>query len=77
VQKKINLQKVQIIQSFRLHLFTEKKIPSEFHFGNLIYIDESMIKLKRKSSLKQYMPLNPIKKGYKVWLLTDSMTGYL
>ncbi|KAL0879758.1 hypothetical protein ABMA27_003470 [Loxostege sticticalis] len=40
-------------------------------------IDESMILFKGRSSMKQYMPLKPIKRGYKVWCRCDSYTGYL
>ncbi|CAG5033770.1 unnamed protein product [Parnassius apollo] len=40
-------------------------------------IDESMILFKGRSSMKQYMPLKPIKRGYKVWCRCDSKTGYL
>lgn len=40
-------------------------------------IDESMIQFKGMSSLKQYMPLKPIKRGYKVWTRADSGTGYV
>ncbi|XP_040075476.1 piggyBac transposable element-derived protein 3-like [Ixodes scapularis] len=40
-------------------------------------IDESMIPFKGLSSLKQYMPMKPMKRGYKVWCSTDSETGYL
>ena len=36
-----------------------------------------MIKFKRRSSLKQYLPLKPIKRGYSVWCLCDPITGYL
>ena len=36
-----------------------------------------MIKFKGRSSIKQYLPLKPIKRGYKVWCLCDSITGYL
>lgn len=38
-------------------------------------VDESMIKFKGRSSLKQYMPKKPIKRGYKVWVLADK-SGY-
>ncbi|GFU62430.1 piggyBac transposable element-derived protein 4 [Trichonephila clavipes] len=31
-----------------------------------------MIKFKGRSSLKQYMPKKPIKRGYKVWMRCDS-----
>lgn len=40
-------------------------------------IDESMIKFKGKSTMKQYMPKKPIKRGYKCWCRCDSKTGYL
>lgn len=40
-------------------------------------VDEAMIKFKGRSSLKQYMPLKPIKRGYKVWVRSDSRTGYM
>ena len=36
-----------------------------------------MVGLKGRSSLKQYMPLKPTKRGYKVWCLRDSHNGYL
>lgn len=38
-------------------------------------IDESMIRFKGRSSLKQYMPLKPVKRGYKVWVRADE-SGY-
>ncbi|CAG5000205.1 unnamed protein product [Parnassius apollo] len=40
-------------------------------------IDESMIRFKGRSTLKQYMPFKPIKRGYKVWVRADSKTGYV
>ena len=40
-------------------------------------IDEAMILFKGRSSMKQYMPLKPIKRGYKVWVRSDSTTGYV
>ncbi|KAJ8938954.1 hypothetical protein NQ318_019410 [Aromia moschata] len=39
-------------------------------------IDESMIRFKGRSNLKQYMPLKPINRGYRVWLRADS-SGYV
>ena len=35
-----------------------------------------MIKFQGRSSLKQYMPKKPVKRGIKVWVLGDSKTGY-
>lgn len=40
-------------------------------------IDESMIRFKGRSHMKQYMPKKPIKRGYKCWARADSKTGYL
>lgn len=34
-------------------------------------IDESVEKFKGRSSLKQYMPKKPIKRGYKIWMRCD------
>ncbi|XP_055909332.1 piggyBac transposable element-derived protein 4-like [Eupeodes corollae] len=39
-------------------------------------IDESMTKFKGRSSLKQYMPLKPTKRGIKMWLRCDALSGY-
>ena len=52
-------------------------------FSNLISesshqsIDESMVKFKGRSVLKQYLPLKPIKRGVKVWKRCDAKTGYI
>ena len=40
-------------------------------------IDEAMVKFKGRSSLKQYLPLKPIKRGFKVWVRADSINGYV
>ena len=39
-------------------------------------IDEAMIPFKGCSSLKQYVPLKPVKRGFKVWVRADSWNGY-
>ena len=39
-------------------------------------VDEAMMKFKGRSSLKQYMPKKPIKRGYKVWCRCDSHNGF-
>lgn len=36
-----------------------------------ISIDESMVRFKGRSSLKQYNPMQPIKRGYKIWCRAD------
>ena len=40
-------------------------------------IDEAMIKFKGRSTLKQYMPKKPIKRGFKVWVRADSHNGLI
>ena len=38
-------------------------------------IDEAMVPYKGRSSLKQYMPKKPVRRGLKVWMRADSLTG--
>jgi len=48
-----------------------------YKHSNTLAVDESMIAFKGRSSIKQYMPMKPVKRGYKVWCLADSTTGYI
>lgn len=64
------LYKVRPLLSELSRSFATNYLPKEY-----LAIDESMIKFKGRSSLKQYMPKNPVKRGYKVWMLCAS-TGY-
>ena len=48
-----------------------------FDLGKKLTIDEMRIKFKGRSSLKQYIKQKPIKRSYKVWVLTDILTGYV
>ena len=41
-----------------------------------VAVDEAMLKFQGRSSLKQYLPLKPVKRGIKVWVLADSTNGY-
>lgn len=52
---------------------TFKKYREDSHVQS---IDESMTKFKGRSSLKQYMPMKPVKRGIKMWVRADSRTGY-
>lgn len=54
-----------------------EKFKSTFHPSRYLSIDESMIGFKGRSSLKQYLPLKPIKRGFKVWAITCAVTGFL
>jgi len=40
-------------------------------------VDEAMVRYKGRSSMKQYMPKKPIKRGFKIWCLCDANGGYL
>jgi hypothetical protein len=48
-----------------------------YKFGRRGSIDETMVKFKGRSNLKQYLPAKPIKRGYKISSLCDFITGYL
>ena len=39
-------------------------------------VNEAMICCECRMSLKQYMPLKPVKRGIKVWVRADSHNGY-
>ena len=53
-----------------------QKFKSVYSPHKEVAIDEAMIKFTGRSSLKQYMPMKPIKRGIKVWVLGDSSNGY-
>lgn len=50
---------------------------SSYNHSSFLSVDESMIAFKGRSSMKQYMPMKPVKRGYKVWCIADSCTGYV
>ena len=39
-------------------------------------VDDAMIKFQGRSSLKQYLPMKPTKRGIKVWVIRDANNGY-
>ncbi len=53
-----------------------KKFEEIYHPTKNLAVDEAMIKFQGRSFLKQYMPMKPIKRGIKVWVLGDSANGY-
>ena len=61
---------------YKIKNFTEI-LRRNYNFGCCGTIDESMIKFKGRSSIKQYLPLKSIKRDYKVLCLCDPITGYL
>ncbi|XP_036323860.1 piggyBac transposable element-derived protein 2-like [Rhagoletis pomonella] len=63
---------------YKIRPFTEmlrESYKKNYNHTEKIAIDESMIKFKGRSCLKQYMPKKPIKRGYKVWAKCAS-SGY-
>lgn len=54
-----------------------QRFTSVYNHSNRLSVDEAMIPFKGRTSIKQYMPMKPVKRGYKVWCLADSKSGYL
>ena len=54
-----------------------EKCKSLYNPGKIISIDEAMVKFKGRSSIKQYQPLIPIKRGFKVCCRANSTNGYI
>lgn len=52
-------------------------ISKAYEPSSTLSIDECMIAFKERTSLKQYIPMKPIKRGYMVRYLADSKTGYI
>jgi hypothetical protein len=50
---------------------------AEYHPHREISIDEAMIAFKGRSSIKQYMPMKPTKRGFKMWSSCDAYNGYV
>ncbi|XP_051167638.1 piggyBac transposable element-derived protein 4-like [Leptopilina boulardi] len=65
------LYKLRLIIDTLSHTFKSCWNPGKYQS-----IDESMIKFKGRSSLKQYMPAKPIKRGYKSWTRSDE-SGFI
>ena len=48
-----------------------------YHPHKDVSIDEAMIPFKGRSSMKQFMPNKPVKRGFKVWVRADATNGYI
>jgi hypothetical protein len=66
----------RLFKVFDFICLLKRNFQENFVLGTNICIEESMIKFKGRSSLKQYLPSKPIKRGYKVWCLANFVTGY-
>ena len=56
--------------------YVTKKCNEVYSPSKEVTVDEAMIKFQGRCSLKQYLPMKPIKRGIKVWVLADARTGY-
>ena len=45
--------------------------------SSVMAVDESIVPFESRSSVKQYMPMKPVKRGYNVWFLAESRTGFV
>jgi hypothetical protein len=66
------LGKIQPVLDRLREVFRSVYCPSQ----NVI-VDEAMIPFKGRSTLKQYMPMKPVKRGIKVWAMSDAVNGYM
>lgn len=66
------IQKVKPILTYLSNISDKLFTP-----GRDIAIDEAMVKFKGRSSLKQYLPKKPVKRGFKIWMRADSDSGYV
>ena len=55
----------------------QEAFQSVYNPSQNVSVDEAMIPFKGRSTLKQYMPLKPVKRGIKVWALADATNGYI
>jgi hypothetical protein len=66
------LHKLRLVIDALNSRLKEVYIPS-----SVMAVDESMVPFKGRSSMKQYMPMKSVKRGYKVRCLADSRSGFV
>ena len=57
--------------------YLSSRVAAVYEPGRDLSIDEAMIPFKGRSSLKQYMPLKPVRRGIKVWARAEASNGYV
>ena len=65
---------------YKVHPLIEKIISfsQKFYISEqFLSIDECMIRFNGRSKMKVYMPLKPIKYGFKTYILSEAKTGYV
>ena len=55
--------------------FLSDRFRTIYNLHRDVSVDEAMIPFKGRSSMKQYLPLKPVKRGFKVWMLADAING--
>lgn len=71
----IYLDRLYKIMQMITHL--NKIFPEMYSPSRYLSVDESMIAFIGRTTMKQYMPLKPIKRGFKVWVIACAMSGYM
>ncbi|KAG5887482.1 hypothetical protein JTB14_006968 [Gonioctena quinquepunctata] len=70
-----NFDKLYKLKPMVTHLNQEFK--EIFSPARQLSIDERMVGFKGGSSLKQYMPMKPTKRGFKIWVMACAKSGYM
>ena len=55
----------------------KQRFKAMYYPHSQLSVDEAMIPFKGRSSMKQYLPMKPVKRGFKVWAMADALNGYL
>ena len=71
----VNFSRLQKVDPVIDHL--KEKFKSAYYPHCEVSIDEAMIPFKGRSSMKQYLPMKPVKRGFKVWAIADARNGYM
>lgn len=74
-KRSTNYDKLYKLRPLLDHL--SQKYLEVFSASRNLSIDESMAAFKGRSTLKQYMPKKPIKRGFKIWAITCAKSGFL
>ena len=54
-----------------------KNLREEYRPKQNLSVDEAMVGFKGQLSMKQYLPMKPVKRGIKIWECADSSNGYV
>ncbi len=54
-----------------------RQFATQYQPGQAVTVDEMMIAFTGRSSMKQYMPLKPVRRGFKIWVEADVNLGHI